>query len=102
MKFYKFTAVFTPEPGEDEVYNVSFPALPEIVTFGESKSEARFMAQDALELVVLSRIEEGEKLPRDKKPKRLPRGAFAEEILVTVSHDVKSAPLTKDVKNAFA
>ena len=92
MKLYKYTAVFTPEPGEDEVYNVTFPALPEIATFGESLAEAHFMAQDALELVVLSRLEEGEHIPSDKKPKRLPKGAIAEEILVTISHEVKTTP----------
>ena len=102
MKLYKYTAVFTPEAGEDDIFNVSFPALPEIATFGESKNEARFMAQDALELVILSRLEEGENIPIDKKPKSIAKDAFIEEILVTISHEVKSTPLTNDVKIAFA
>jgi len=102
MKFYKYTAIFIPEPGEDEVYNVSFPAFPEIATFGESREEARFMAQDALELVIISKLEEGEKIPANKKAAKLPRGAFSEEILVTVTHEVKTTPLTQNVKAALA
>lgn len=102
MKLYKYTAVFTPEPGEDRVYNVQFPALPEIATFGESKEEARFMAQDALELVVSSYLEDEEKLPVDRKPGKISRDGFSEEILVTISHEVKSTLLTPDVKTVFA
>ena len=101
MKLYKFTAVFIPEAGEDG-YNVSVPAFPEICTCGDSLEEARFMAQDALELVVLSRLEEGEDIPADKKPQRISKGARVEEILITVAHEVKSSPLTADVKAAFA
>ncbi len=62
----------------------------------------RFMAQDALELVILSRLEEGESIPIDKKLAKLTKGATAEEILVSVAHNVSSAPLTPDVKAAFA
>ena len=103
MRLYKYTAIFTPEVEKDEVYyNVSVPALPEITTFGESLEEAKFMAQDALELVVLSRLEEGETIPVDRKPKVLSKGAVTEEILVTVSHDVKTTPVTDYVKAAFA
>lgn len=102
MKLYKYTAVFTPEEGQTDVYNVRFPALPEIATFGESKEEARFMAQDALELVILSRLEGGEKIPTDKKTRNISKNSFVEEMLVTVSHEVRSTLLTKDVKIAFA
>lgn len=102
MKLYKFTALFVPDEEEKNVYNVTFPSLPEIATFGDSKEDARFMAQDALELIILSKLEHGEQIPRDKKPAKVPQGAFVEEILVTVNLDVKSMPLTPDVKTAFA
>ena len=102
MKVYKFTVVFTPERGEEDVYNVSVPAFPEIATFGESLAEAWFMAQDALELVVLSSLEGGEAIPSNKRPKKVVRGVIVEDILVTVSHEVKSTPLTLDVKTAFS
>lgn len=101
MKLYKFTAVFIPEKG-DEGYNVSVPALPEICTCGDSIGEARFMAQDALELAVTSRLEEGESIPADRKPTRVPKGAVVEEILVSVAHEVSSTIFTPDVKAAFA
>jgi len=102
MKVYRFTVVFTPEKGEEDVYNVFVPALPEVATFGESLAEARFMVQDALELVVLSRLEDGEIIPTNKKPKKVVKGAIVEDILVTVSHEVNSTPLTPDVKVAFS
>lgn len=71
MRFFKYTVVFTPESDEPNVYNVSVPAFPEICTFGTSYEEAKFMAQDALELVILSRLEDGEEIPSDKKPKKI-------------------------------
>ena len=102
MKVCKFTVVFTPEKGEEGVYNVSVPALPEIATFGESLAEARFMAQDALELVVLSKLKDWETIPTNKKPTKIAKGAIVEDILVTVSHTVASIPLTPDIKTAFS
>jgi predicted RNase H-like HicB family nuclease len=103
MRVYKFTVVFTPEKKKDGVYyNVTVPALPEIATFGESLEEARFMAQDAIELVVLSMLEEGEKIPTNKKPKKVTKSATVEDVLITVSHEVKSTPITPDVKAAFS
>lgn len=56
-KILEYTAVFTkaPEGGHD----VSFPALPGCVTFGNDLDHAREMAQDALELwleVVINKI----------------------------------------------
>lgn len=101
MKLYKFTAVFTPDADEPSAFNVLVPALPELCTCGDSIEEARFMVQDALELVVLSRLEEGEVIPSDRKPTRMPKGSTVEEILVTVAHDVRSAALTHDAKAVF-
>ncbi len=92
MQFFKYTIVLIPEKSESDTYNVSVPALPEVATFGESLEEARFMAQDALELVILSRLELGEKIPTDKKPAKVPKEAKIEEIVVTVSHQVTASP----------
>lgn len=101
MRLYRFTTIFIPEEG-DEGYNVSVPAFPEICTCGDSIEEARFMAQDALELVVHSRLEEGEEIPPDHKPVHVSKGAVVEEMLVSVAHEVSSTPFTADVKAAFA
>ena len=91
----------TPETEEPETYNVSVPAFAEIATFGESLQEARFMAQDALELVILSKLEEGEMLPKDKKPVKLAKNAKMEEIIITISHRVEATPASY-VKHTFA
>lgn len=101
MKLYKFTVIFTPDEEDKNAYNVFVPALREIATCGDSVAEARFMAQDALELVVLSRLEEGEPIPANKKPSRVPKDAIVEDILVTVDHEVRSTLVTPDVKATF-
>lgn len=103
MNLYKFTAVLTPvEENSETYYQVRVPALPEIVTFGDTVEEATFMAQDALELVVLSRLEEREGIPQDKKPARINQKSIVKEVLVSVVHNVNALPLTQDVKIAFA
>jgi len=91
MQFFKFTIILTPDEENSGAYNVSVPAFPEIVTYGDSLEEARFMAQDALELVILSRLEEGEKIPADKKLKKIPKNAKVEEVIVTVFHQVEAS-----------
>jgi len=92
MRFYKYTIVLTPEKDEPDVYNVSVPAFPEIATFGESIEEARFMAQDALELVVLTRLEDGELIPPDRKPDKIDKKSKLEEIVIAIAHQVTATP----------
>jgi antitoxin HicB len=53
------------EPAEEGGYIVRVPALPEIVTEGDTEAEALAMAKDAIELVVESRHERGEPIPDD-------------------------------------
>jgi antitoxin HicB len=57
-----FSITLRPEP--EGGYTVRVPALPEIVTFGEDEDEAIAMAKDAIELVLQSRRERGEHVPR--------------------------------------
>lgn len=57
-----FSITLRPEP--EGGYTVRVPALPEIVTFGESEDEALAMAKDAIELVLQSRRERGEPVPQ--------------------------------------
>ena len=92
MQFYKYTVVISPDKNDPEAFNISVPAFAEIATFGTSVEEAKFMAQDALELVVLSKIEEDETLPKDKKPAKVSKDALVEEIIITVSHTVEATP----------
>lgn len=57
-----FTVVLQPEP--EGGFTVRVPALPEIVTYGETEPEALAMAEDAIKLAVEHRREQGEEVPR--------------------------------------
>lgn len=92
MRFFKFTIIMVPDEEDKDSYNVTVPAFPEIATCGDSLEEARFMAQDALELVILSRLEEGEEIPLDLKPKKVSKKSLVEEIVVSVAHEVTATP----------
>ncbi len=92
MRFFKFTIALTPDKEDKYSYNVSVPAFPEIATCGDSIEEARFMAQDALELVILSRLEDGEDIPQDIKPIKVARNAQVEEIVISVVYDITATP----------
>ncbi|OGK12560.1 hypothetical protein A3C98_01275 [Candidatus Roizmanbacteria bacterium RIFCSPHIGHO2_02_FULL_37_15] len=100
MQFFKYTITITPDEETTNAYNVSVPAFPEIATCGDSYEEARFMAQDALELVILSHLDEGQKIPPDKKPAKIDKKSRVEEIVVTISHQVTASPADY-VKNAI-
>lgn len=56
-----FSITLRPEP--EGGFTVRVPALPEIVTYGESEDEAIAMAKDAIALVLESRKERGELIP---------------------------------------
>jgi antitoxin HicB len=60
-----FSITLRPEP--EGGFTVRVPALPEIVTYGESEDEAIAMAKDAIALVMESRKERGELLPAEDK-----------------------------------
>jgi len=63
---YKFTMLF--EPAEEGGYVVTCPALPGLVTEGDTMEEARRMAEDALRLYLESLFEDGAPIPSDKTP----------------------------------
>ncbi len=58
---YRYTVKLRPEP--EGGFTVRVPALPEIVTYGESEDEALANAHEAIELVIESRTERGESIP---------------------------------------
>jgi antitoxin HicB len=66
MKIYRYAVIF--EPLKEGGYNVFFPAIPEICTFGETLEEARGIAEDALRCYLESALKEGEPIPEDKEP----------------------------------
>ena len=100
MRLFKFTAIISPDKEDKFGFNVSVPSFPEIATCGDSLEEARFMAQDALELVVLSRLEDGEDIPADVKPKKVKKDSIVEEFVISVAHEVTAAPANY-AKTAF-
>ncbi|HUK59874.1 MAG TPA: type II toxin-antitoxin system HicB family antitoxin [Stellaceae bacterium] len=64
---YNFTIVL--EPLEEGGFLVLVPALPEVVTHGESEEEAVAMAEDAIRLAVGYRRDQGEPIPGEHAPR---------------------------------
>ena len=60
---YAFTTLF--EPAEEGGYTVTVPALPGLVTEGDTLEEARAMAQDAIRCYLESLQKDGEPIPSD-------------------------------------
>ena len=55
---YPFTVIY--EPLKEGGFNVIFPTIPEICTFGQTLKEAREMAKDALRCYLESALKGGE------------------------------------------
>jgi len=66
MDIYRYMVIF--EPVEEGGYNIVVPAIPEICTFGETKEEAREMAEDAIRCYLESAIKRKEPIPEDITP----------------------------------
>ncbi len=58
-----FSVVLEPQP--EGGFTVLVPALPEIVTEGDTEEEALAMAEDAIRLVLEDRAARGEDIPND-------------------------------------
>lgn len=55
------------EPQEEGGFNVHVPALPEVVTYGETEAEALAMAKDAIRLALSYRLDQGGPIPPETK-----------------------------------
>jgi len=62
---YDFTVLF--EPAAEGGYVVTCPALPGLVTEGDTLAEARRMAQDAIRAYLESLRKDGEDIPADPR-----------------------------------
>lgn len=62
----QYTINLRPEP--EGGYTVLVPALPEVVTYGETEEEALRMAHEAIELALEIRRDEGDDIPADIVP----------------------------------
>ena len=79
MAEHRYTVLF--EPAEEGGYVVTCPALPGLVTEGDSLDEAREMARDAIRGYLESLHKDGLPAPEDVKPSA---GAVNEEIEVAL------------------
>jgi antitoxin HicB len=70
---YQYTAVF--EPAQEGGYIVTVPALPGLVTEGDTLEEARAMVKDAIRGYLESLIKHGEEIPLDAGSASLERVA---------------------------
>jgi antitoxin HicB len=66
-----YTFVFNPEP--EGGYTVTCPALPGLVTYGETLEAARQMARDAMEGLIEVMLEKGEAIPESDALEAVPR-----------------------------
>jgi antitoxin HicB len=71
-----FSVILEPQP--EGGFTVLVPALPEIITEGDSEEEALAMAQDAIRLVLEDRAARGEEIPGESKTR-------VREVKVTVA-----------------
>jgi antitoxin HicB len=63
---YKYTVLF--EPADEGGYVVTCPALPGLVTEGDTLEEARAMAQEAIRAYLESPQKDSLPVPSDKPP----------------------------------
>jgi antitoxin HicB len=74
---YSYTVLF--EPAEEGGYVVTCPALPGVVTQGETLEEARAMAEDAIRGYLESLLKDGLSIPADTP------GPIKEKVKVVLS-----------------
>ncbi len=74
---YRYTVVY--EPAEEGGYVVTVPALPGLVTEGDTLTEARAMAEDAIRGYLESLRKHGEPIPIEQGE------PITERILVSLS-----------------
>jgi antitoxin HicB len=70
---YQYTAVFEPAP--EGGFTVTVPALPGLVTEGDTIEEARAMVKDAIRGYLESLVKHGEEIPIEPSPPSIERVA---------------------------
>jgi len=68
MKDFKYTVIF--EPAEEGGYVVHVPALPGLVTEGDTLEEAKQMARDAIRCHLLSLMQRNQPIPEERHQKK--------------------------------
>lgn len=67
MADFSFSVVLEPQP--DGGFTVSVPALPEVVTEGDTEDEALANAEEAIRAILAYRRDNGLAIPDDADPK---------------------------------
>jgi len=80
MRAYAYRAQFEPGESRGNIV-VTFPDVPEAITQGRGRADARAMAEEALGLVLLNHLEHGRPLPK-------PRAKGRTLIVISVAPDV--------------
>lgn len=65
-RLFDFTVVL--EPQSEGGFTVHVPALPEVVTEGNTEAEALAMAEEAIRIVLAYRLEHGIEIAADAPP----------------------------------
>ena len=61
METLEYPVILTPD--SNDTFLVTFPDIPEAITFGETIEEALFYAIDSLDTVIIYIMKEGENIP---------------------------------------
>jgi predicted RNase H-like HicB family nuclease len=80
MTQYKYTVIF--EPAEEGGYTVTVPALPGLVTEGDTLEEAKAMAMDAIKCHLGSLKKDGRPFPKEDEV--ISKMVLADRLEVTV------------------
>jgi predicted RNase H-like HicB family nuclease len=92
-----YTFVFNPEP--EGGYTVTCPALPGLVTYGETVEEARAMARDAMEGLIQVMLENGEAIPDSEAPDLVTRFS---RLVHTFQDDGESEPIFEQLSTRIS
>jgi predicted RNase H-like HicB family nuclease len=83
-----YTFLFQPEP--EGGYTVTCPALPGLVTYGDTLDDARSMARDAMDGLIEVMLDMGEALPQSDAPEAVSRFNHLAHIL---QHEGEAEPI---------
>jgi predicted RNase H-like HicB family nuclease len=67
---YSYTVLLEPDP-DSGTYTVTVPALPGVVTQGDSIEDALAMARDAIQLHIEGLVADGEPVPEERERPQL-------------------------------
>lgn len=90
---YLYYAIFSPDNGK---YAVEFPDLEGAYTFGDSMSEALYMAKDLLEGWLIVAEDEGDKIPAPSYPQDIK--SEKDDLIIPIEVNLNAARLKHSSK----